>query len=142
MEIEISVELDAPVDTVWADIEDLTSHVEWMADAESIEFPGAQKTGEGTVMNVLTKIGPLTTMDVLTVTDWDPPHRMGVEHSGVVTGSGAFTLTDLGDNRTRFTWAEELEMPWYFGGRLGQPVSGAVMRGIWKRNLRRLKERF
>ena len=142
MGIKVSVELDAPIEAVWADIADLASHVEWMTDAESIEFQSTQKSGQGTVMNVLTKIGPLTTMDVLTLTEWEPPYRMGVKHSGVVTGSGAFTLTDLGDNRTRFTWAEELEMPWYFGGRLGQPISGSVMRGIWRRNLRRLKKRF
>ena len=54
------------------------------------------------------------------ITEWVPGSAMGVRHSGIVTGTGVFTLEPLaGGTRTRFTWAESLDFPWYFGGRLG-----------------------
>ena len=66
---------------------------------------------------------------------------MGVRHTGVVTGSGRFTLVpiDLG-RRTRFTWDEDLSFPWWLGGRVGERLGGRlVMRTIWRRNLRELE---
>ncbi len=142
MATEVSIEIDAPIDTVWADLANLDSHVDWMADADSLTYRGDQKTGVGTVIEVLTKVGPLKTVDVLTFTVWDAPHTMIAIHSGVVKGEGIFTLTDLGNDRTRFTWAEKLDMPWYFGGSLFRPISEPVLRQIWKRNLQRLADRF
>ena len=142
MATKVSIDIDAPIETVWADLANLDTHVEWMADAESLEYASEQKTGVGTVIEVLTKVGPLKTIDVLTFTTWDAPHAMIATHSGVVSGEGIFTLTDLGDNRTRFTWAEDLNMPWFFGGRLGRPISEPVMRMIWAKNLKRLAARF
>ena len=32
--IRVSIELDAPVDRVWAVVEPIELHVDWMADAE------------------------------------------------------------------------------------------------------------
>jgi hypothetical protein len=66
---------------------------------------------------------------------------MGVKHTGIVTGSGVFTLEplDLG-RRTRFTWTEDLRFPWYLGGRIGELVGGQlVMKAIWRRNLKALQ---
>ena len=142
MATEVSIDIDAPIATVWADLANLDSHVEWMADADSLSYRGDQETGVGTVIEVLTKVGPLKTVDVLTFTVWEPPHTMIATHSGVVKGEGIFRLTDLGNDRTRFTWAEELDMPWYFGGNLFRPVSEPVLRLIWKKNLQRLADRF
>ena len=65
---------------------------------------------------------------------------MGVRHSGIVTGAGVFTLEpiDLG-RRTRFTWEEDLRFPWYVGGPIAGLIGGkAVLRRIWRRNLRAL----
>ena len=50
----MSVTLAAPVERVWAAVSDLSSHVEWMADAESIAFRTDQRSGVGTIMEVVT----------------------------------------------------------------------------------------
>ena len=50
-----------------------------------------------------------------------------------------FTLRSLGPRRTRFTWREQLEFPWWLGGSVGGVVGAEVLRLIWKRNLRNLK---
>lgn len=140
-QIKVSVDLPQPPDVVWADVEQLESHVEWMADAESIEFEGEQRRGIGTTMKVLTKVGPLQTVDVIRVVTWEPERTIGVRHEGLVTGEGEFRLQAISSG-TRFHWAEELVMPWYFGGRLGALLAKPILGWVWRRNLKRLAARF
>lgn len=140
-EIRVSIDIPQPPEVVWADIARLETHVEWMADAERIEFEGEQRDGVGTTMKVLTKVGPLKTMDVIRVLTWDPPHTIGVRHEGVVAGEGAFLLTPT-ETGTRFQWAEDLVMPWYFGGRFGALAARPLLVLVWRRNLKRLAARF
>ncbi len=139
--IEVAVEIDATTDEVWAVVEPIERHVDWMADAEAIRFTTEATRGLGTAFECDTKVGPITLTDVMEITEWVPGERMGVRHTGIVTGSGVFVLEpiDLG-RRTRFTWTEQLRFPWYLGGRLGEAIGGPlVMKQIWKRNLRRLR---
>jgi hypothetical protein len=138
--INVAIELDATADEVWAVVEPVERHVDWMADAVAIHFETDQTRGVGTRFLCDTKVGPITLQDQMEITEWEPGRRMGVRHTGVVTGSGVFVLEpiDLG-RRTRFTWTEELRFPWFLGGRLGELVGGQfVMKQIWKRNLREL----
>ena len=140
--IEVSTTIAATPEEVWAAVEDIGSHVEWMADAEAIRFLTDQTSGEGTQFDCDTKIGPFSLTDRMTITAWVPGQAMGVRHTGLVTGTGRFTLTpiDLG-RRTRFTWAEELIFAWWLGGPIGAFVGGKlVMQAIWRRNLRELAE--
>ncbi len=133
--------IDADVETVWNDIAHLPSHTHWMADAESIRITSDQRAGVGTTMEVLTRVGPLSTTDVMEFTAWDPPHRMAITHRGLVTGRGEFRLEPAGD-RTRFIWEEELIFPLRLGGSLGGLVGKPVLEAVWRRNLARLAARF
>ena len=139
--ITVSIDLDASVERVWDVVEPVERHVDWMADAVAIRFKGEQTRGVGTQFYCDTKVGPITLVDEMTITSWEPRARMGVRHTGVVTGTGEFTLTALDSSRTRFTWSEQLIFPWWLGGPVGALVGGQiVMKLIWKRNLRALKK--
>lgn len=140
-EISVSVELDAPPERVWEVVEPVEDHVDWMADAVAIRFITDQTRGVGTRFECDTKVGPIRLTDHMEITEWDPGRAMGVRHTGIVTGSGVFTLEGIDlDRRTRFTWTEDLRFPWYLGGRLGELVGAKVVMGaIWRRNLKRLK---
>ena len=140
--LSVETELDAPPDVVWSDVRDIASHAQWMHDAESIWFTSRQTEGLGTTFEVETKVGPIRLTDVMEITEWVEGATMGVRHTGVVTGVGAFTLTPLGDDRTRFEWAEELVFPWWLGGRIGEPIGAFVLTKIWTRNLTNLAGRF
>jgi hypothetical protein len=139
--VAVSIEIDAPPQRVWAVLEPIERHVDWMADAESIAFVDGQRRGIGTRFVCVTKIGPITLQDRMEITSWAPGREMGVRHSGLVTGTGRFTLTPIDlERRTRFAWTEDLQFPWWLGGRLGSRVGGAtVLKAIWRRNLRRLR---
>lgn len=141
MNVRIEKMIDAPIQQVWDDIADLASHVEWMADAESITFLSEQTSGAGTTMEVLTRVGPLRTTDVMEFTEWEPPHRMAIRHKGLVSGNGSFSLESEGD-ATRFIWAEDLSFPWYVGGTVTATVAAPVLKLIWRRNLKALAARF
>ena len=140
--IETTVEVAAPVADVWADIARLETHVEWMADAERIDFLTEHHSGEGTRMEVLTRVGPLSTKDVMEFIAWEPPHRMAIRHQGLVAGTGEIVLTETGPDRTRVTWREELDFPLRFGGPVGEVIAAPILRAIWNRNLKRLAARF
>ena len=61
-------------------------------------------------MRVPTTIGPFHTEDWIIVTEWVEGSRIGVEHIGVVSGSGRFELVEV-DGGTEFRWEEELVLP-------------------------------
>lgn len=139
--ITVVTEIDAPPEQVWRVVEPIEDHVQWMHDAVAITFEGERTRGIGTRFVCATKVGPIRLADRMEITQWTPDEAMGVRHTGVVSGSGVFTLTpiDLG-RRTRFSWSEELRFPWWLGGRIGETVGGGlVMKAIWRRNLRELR---
>jgi len=152
-DVTVSIELDASPAGVWAIVEPIEDHVDWMADAAAIRFETGQSRGVGTEFLCDTKIGPIKLTDRMEITEWVPAvdatdgkpgidGAMGVRHTGLVTGNGVFTLEPVGGGqRTRFTWSENLDFPWFFGGRLGEIVAGRLILGpIWKRNLKALKK--
>lgn len=141
-EIRVVVEIDAAPSRVWEIVEPVENHVDWMHDAVAIRFTTDQTRGVGTEFLCDTKVGPIKLVDRMEITAWTPGEVMGVRHTGLVTGSGQFTLEpiDLG-RRTRFVWREELTFPWWLGGPIGAYIGGkVVLRAIWQRNLRGLKQ--
>jgi hypothetical protein len=136
--VETSVTIELDQTTLWATIEPIERHVEWMADAESITFVGEQRRGVGTTFDCVTRIGPLRTTDRMTVTRWEPGMAMGIEHRGTVTGVGELRLESVAEG-TQLSWREELHLPWWFGGRVGEAIARPVLARIWQANLLRLR---
>jgi len=130
----------ASPDEVWRGVEDISTHPEWMRDAVKVSFLTDQHDGVGARFACLTKVGPLRNHDILVVTEWAPGRAMGIEHTGVVTGSGRFTLEPENDG-THFCWEEVLRFPWWMGGPVGERAAKPVLGAVWRGNLRRLKER-
>ena len=46
--INVSIEINAPIEKVWQEVSNIRYHSTWMNDAESIEFLSAQENGVGT----------------------------------------------------------------------------------------------
>ena len=139
MRVQVGVTIEAPPDKVWQVVEPIERHVDWMADAESITFTSEQHRGVGTTFDCLTKIGAFRTTDRMVVTEWEPERAIGIEHQGLFTGTGRFSLRNMGAGRTRFTWTEDLEFPLWFGGPLGARAAKPMLRRVWRANLERLE---
>ena len=135
----MSTTIDAPPKAVWAAIEDISTHVDWMNDAVAIRFTSRRRDGVGATFECDTKIGPFRLTDLMAVTEWKAGRVMGVRHEGLVTGTGRFTLRRRRGGRTKFTWAERLHVPWRLGGPIGGAVTAVALRRVWAKNLRNLK---
>ena len=92
-------------------------------------------------MEVLTRVGPLHTTDLMEVTEWVDRRTIGVRHEGLVTGEGKFSL-EATDTGTRFTWSEQLSFPWYLGGAIVGQLASPILRWVWRRNLESLRNRI
>lgn len=137
--IEVIRDLPIRQDVVWDALADLESHVDWMKDAESIDFTSESRRGVGTVMEVETRVGPLRTLDVIEVTGWNEGESIDVEHRGLVTGVGTLAVGPT-NGSTRVTWVEDLRFPWWLGGPLTAFLAKPVLAAIWRGNLKRLEE--
>lgn len=140
LSVTVGITLPGSPTRVWSVLEPIERHVEWMADAVSITFTSEQRRGVGTTFDCLTAIGPLRTVDRMVVTEWEPGRVMGIEHRGLFTGTGRFTLAPAGRDHTRFTWTEALRFPWWLGGPAGAFAAQPVLRAVWRRNLHRLHD--
>ena len=137
--IEQCIHIAASPETVWAAVDDVCSHGEWMRDAIEITPRSERREGVGAEFECLTKIGPFRERDLLRVTEWEPNAAMGIEHLGAVKGWGRFTLSPH-DHGTRFCWAERLRFPWWMGGPPAERVAKPVLGRVWARNLERLRD--
>jgi hypothetical protein len=123
------VTIHASRGAVWRAVRDVERHVDWMEDAVAIRFTSP------TTFDCETRVGPFRTTDRMEITEWRPGRAMGIRHVGLVKGTGRFTLRTVGRRRTRFTWQESLDMPWW----MAPPIARVVLRLVWRRNLRNLK---
>ena len=138
--IETSIIINKPLDTVWQEVKVMENHVNWMEDAVKIDILSENNSGIDTKMNVLTKVGPIKLTDIITVTEWKEKESIGVIHEGIVTGEGIFYLKALNESQTEFKWEETLKFPFYLGGVIGKFFGCYVLKYIWKKNLKNLKE--
>ncbi len=109
-DVTVSIDLDATPAQVWALVEPVERHVDWMADAVSIRFETDQTRGVGTSFLCDTKVGPIRLTDRMEITEWVPADdagtigRMGVRHTGIVTGTGVFTIEPIDTCEPIATW--------------------------------------
>lgn len=137
--VHVCATIDASPAITWSAIEHIRSHVDWMADAEVIRITSATSQGVGTEFECDTRIGPLRVTDRMSITEWRPGEAMGVDHRGVVTGSGRFVLAPLAGGRTSFCWDERIRLPLWMGGPVGERAAAPLLTRLWQGNLGRLK---
>ena len=138
--INVSIEISATPKEVWDVVKDISDHVNWMKDAERIDFLTEKQSGVGTMFDCATKVGPFRLKDKMEITEWVDEESMGVSHAGLVTGTGRFSLKETASNGTLFAWEETLYFPFWMGGPLRNPVGTRILSLIWRKNLKLLKE--
>lgn len=120
--IAVDVVIEAPPETVWAAVTDWPRQSEWMLGT-TVRSTDLDGVGVGGGLEAFTGVGRLGFVDTMVITEWDPPRRCVVQHTGkIVKGLGIFEVLALPEGRSRFVWAEELDVPLGVLGRLGWPV--------------------
>ena len=117
--LSISLTIDAPREVVWKKIADWKSQGVWMLQTK-VWVTSNQVEGVGTSIAAFTgplhkfypRLKSLGLLDLMVVTQWQPPHRCDVDHVGkVLKGSGSFQLSEINGSSTRFDWSETIVAP-------------------------------
>jgi len=140
--LKVATTVDASVQEVWADLSDISSHVEWMNDAVALRFTSDQTSGVGTTFDCDTQVGPFRLTDKMEITEWVHGKAIGVRHVGLVAGEGVITLRRKRRDRTQVVWAERLTFPWWMGGPIGAFAAKPVLGWVWRGSMRNLSARF
>jgi carbon monoxide dehydrogenase subunit G len=117
VEISSLITVAAAPDEVWRAVADWAGQHRWMLGTRAHGGHGL-----GATVVARTGIGPLSFTDTMVISEWDPPRRCVVRHTGrVVRGSGIFEVTPTGAG-AEFRWTEQLDLPLAVAGRLGWPL--------------------
>ena len=106
LEVSARTRVRAAPERVWQVAMDWSRQGEWIP---ATRVHGG--TGVGAQVVARTAVGPVGFTDTMIITEWDPPRRCVVRHTGkVVRGSGIFEVIPDGE-LTEFRWTEVVELP-------------------------------
>ncbi len=136
--VTVDVMVDAPVEAVWAAVVDWERQSDWMLGT-TVRGTTNDGVGLGGGIEAYTGVGPVGFLDTMVITEWEPPYRCTVLHTGkVVRGRGIFEVFALPAGRSRFVWSEELDLPLGRLGRLGWPLAKPALAAGVRRSLVKL----
>jgi carbon monoxide dehydrogenase subunit G len=121
------VDVAAPPERAWAALTAWNRQGEWMVgtDVATLDAQAQQVGGRLAARTGLPAPGGrrIGVLDTMVITEWDPPRRVVVEHTGrVVRGRGIFEVEPR-EGGTTVSWREELDLPLGRLGELGWPLA-------------------
>ena len=135
VQIRFEVPVAAPVGRTWTAGTDWNRQGEWMLGTR---VRGTEQDGQGVGggIRASTGMGPLSVVDTMVITEWEPPRICRVRHTGrVVRGTGVFEVLERGDGST-FVWSEQLDLPFGAVGQLGWRLVAPAFEWALRRSLR------
>jgi hypothetical protein len=134
VEITSRVVIAADPERVWKAAVDWPSQSRWVWGTR---VRGGHALGAPVVAR--TGIGPVGFTDTMVITQWTPPQRCVVRHTGrAVRGIGVLEVVGHAES-CRFEWTERLRLPLGLVGRLGWPVVRPLVQWGLDSSLRRFK---
>jgi hypothetical protein len=109
MQYEVTAEIDAPAERIWAIITDAPAYAEWDSGVEKVEG----RIAPGEKIKVFSEMNPGRGFPVR-VTEFEPPARMtwtGGMPLGLFKGVRTFALTPGPNSSTRFEMRESFSGP-------------------------------
>lgn len=120
--LELRQDVGAPAQVLWDAVVDWRNQGEWMLGTD-VEVTAGDGQSVGTELAAFSGVRPIGFLDTMTITEWDPPHRCVVTHTGrLVRGDGIFEVHEVTARTSEFRWREELDLPLGALGRLGWPL--------------------
>lgn len=137
-----STEIDAPLEEVWAVVEDVLSSPEWQGGLISMEALETDKQGRPTLVETLNdaKVRQVKTQVRFA---YDGPRRLSWEQEKGDLKSlvGSWDLEDLGGGRTRATYTLEGDPGRMLGMLIRGPVEGSIRAHMVEARPGELKQR-
>ena len=122
-----SADIDAPIDEVWAVVEDVLSAPEWQGGL--VAMSALERDGDGRPTLVETE-NDIKVRHVKTEVrfSYAPPARLGwtQEKGDLKSVEGSWELEDLGDGRTRATYTLDSDPGRMIGMLIRGPIESAI----------------
>lgn len=137
-----SAEIEAPLDRVWAEVEDVLAAPQWQGGLVAITPLKRDAEGRPTLVESESdvKVRHVTTQVRFS---YEAPTRLSwtQEKGDLKSVEGSWTLEDLGDDRTRATYALEADPGRVLGMLIRGPVEAAVRAALVNSRPGELKQR-
>jgi len=119
-----TADIDAPLEKVWALVEDVEKAPEWQGGLKDMEALERDSEDRAIVCESKTDARVSTVTAIVRFT-YEPPTTLSwrQEKGDLKSVAGSWELEDLGDGRTRATYNLEVEI----GGMLGMLVRGPIV---------------
>jgi carbon monoxide dehydrogenase subunit G len=123
-----SAEIDAPIDEVWKAVEDVEKVPDWQGGMKDIEALERDDQGRPTLVETEAD-AKVTTVKTKVRFSYAGPTRLSwkQEKGDLKSMDGSWDLEDLGDGRTRATYALEGDTGRMLGMLIRGPVEGKLM---------------
>ncbi len=127
MRFNSSIEIDAPVNEVWALVDKLEEWHLWMPSIKKIEIVSEGPMNKGSQLSVTAQVSRLTINLLMTVTKFTPERFVVMEGKTLGTKLTRFYAFEPIDDRTRVTIGGEVSglLAW-LGQRGGQEISREI----------------
>lgn len=120
--LALDVVVRAPVEAAFDGLTDWNGQSLWMLGTR-VRVTKGDGRSVGSEIEAITGVGRAGIVDTMTITLWDPPHRVDVIHTGhVVRGTGTMEVLQLPHGMSRVVWSEDLDVPLGFVGRAAWPI--------------------
>jgi uncharacterized membrane protein len=133
MKFESSVEIDAPMETIWAEVKDPEEWSQWVPSIKKVEMVSKGPLGIGGQVRVTAKAG-ITVNLLMTITEFIPKQCIVME--GKILGAKlirSYTIKPL-NHKTRFTASGEVSGPTaWLVRRGGQALSDEIVQALKKK---------
>ena len=149
LEITARITLAEPPARVWQVALDWSRQHEWIW---ATRVSGGAAAGAAVAAR--TGLGPAGFTDTMEITEWDPPRRCTVRHTGkVIRGTGIFEVVPVSGgagngggngpgngpgNGAEFRWTERMPVPAPLAGPVGERLLIPIGRWFLQTSLRRL----
>ena len=136
--ITITEEIAAPVEAVFAYVDDHRNTTKYMKDLTKWAPVGSKTHGKGAKFEVAMKAGPMTLSSVVDITTWTENRAIGWTSREGFKQTGRWSFTEHGDG-TEATFDMEYELPGGIAGRMVSRVAEPIVRGNIEQSVRNLR---
>ena len=136
--VKISEQIGAPVEDVFAYVDDHTNTIKYMKNLTKWAPAGSKTHGKGAKFQVAMKAGPLTLASIVDITTWTDGRAIGWTSIEGFKQKGKWTFTSVGAG-TEATFEMDFELPGGFAGRLLARAAEPVVHSNIAQSVKNLK---
>jgi carbon monoxide dehydrogenase subunit G len=134
MRFESSIDINAPVEKVWALIDKLEEWPQWMPSIKKIEKVSREPLTVGSQLSVTAKVSGLTVKLLMTITEFVPERIVVMQGKALSTKLTRFYTLEPLDGKTKVSIGGDVfgALAW-LARRGGQAVSDEIAQAVKKR---------